>query len=78
MHLANNFFIRRPAWQKSIDFIGDCHFSPDGITKTSPHFPQRNDAARRFDCPAFLVPQKPARQIAATENLYGDALNGRF
>jgi len=24
------------------------------------------------------VPWKPARQIAATENLYGRALNGRF
>jgi hypothetical protein len=65
-------------WQKSVDFIGDCHFSPGRTTKILPHFQQRNNAARRFDCPAFLVPQKPARQSAATENLDGDALNGRF
>lgn len=32
---------------------------------------------RRFDCPALLVPRKPARQSAAISNLYGVALNGR-
>jgi hypothetical protein len=33
--------------------MDDCHFSPGRTTKMLPHFPQRNDAARRFDCPAF-------------------------
>jgi hypothetical protein len=31
-------------------------------------FLHHNDAARRFDCPALLVPHKPARQIAAMES----------
>jgi hypothetical protein len=41
-------------WQKSIDFMGDCHFSPGRTMKILPHFLHRNDVARRFDWPAFL------------------------
>src|ERR1022692_379158 len=52
---------------ESIDLIGDCHLSPGRTTKILPHFHQRNYAARRFDCPAFFVPQKPVRQIASYE-----------
>jgi hypothetical protein len=65
-------------WQESADFMGDCHLAPGRTMTSAPQVQHRNDAARRFDCPAFLVPQKPARQSTATENLDGDALNGRF
>jgi len=49
-----------------------------GWKSTSAKLKEEWRGPRRFDCPALLVPRKPARQIAVISNLDGHALNGRF
>jgi hypothetical protein len=41
-------------------------------------FPQRNDAGRRFDCPAFRRPLETGQTNRLHRNLDGRALTGRF
>jgi hypothetical protein len=74
--MTSHLFVENPA--ESIDFIGDGHLSPGRTAKIAPHFPQRNDAARRFDCPAFRRALETGQTNRCNRNLYGRAINGRF